>query len=103
LYFDLEERQKKENRKDVAIIRLEQIYPLPYKQLDELYKKYSKALWFWVQEEPLNMGAASFLQMNLKQINYGVISRHPGASTATGYSKVHAQEQKEIVDTAFSI
>jgi 2-oxoglutarate dehydrogenase E1 component len=51
----------------------------------------------------LNMGAASFLQMNLKNINYGVISRHPSASTATGYGKVHAQEQKEIVDTAFSI
>jgi 2-oxoglutarate dehydrogenase E1 component len=103
LYFDLAERQQKENRKDIAVVRLEQIYPLPHKQLDELYKKYSKALWFWVQEEPLNMGAASFLQMNLKNINYGVISRHPSASTATGYGKVHAQEQKEIVDTAFSI
>ena len=77
IYFDLAERQQKENRKDIAIIRLEQLYPLPYKQLEELYKKYSKATWFWVQEEPLNMGAASFLQMNLKSINYGVISRQP--------------------------
>ena len=69
IYFDLAERQQKENRKDIAIIRLEQLYPLPHKQLEELYKKYSKATWFWVQEEPLNMGAASFLQMNLKSIN----------------------------------
>lgn len=103
VYFDLAEKQQKDNRKDVAIIRLEQIYPLPLKQLGELYKKYSKAIWFWVQEEPLNMGAASFLQMNLKQINYGVISRNASAATATGYAKVHKQEQEEIIETAFSI
>jgi 2-oxoglutarate dehydrogenase E1 component len=82
---------------------VEQLYPLPLKQLDALYQKYSRATWFWVQEEPLNMGAASFLQMNLKSINYGIISRQPSASPASGYSKVHAQEQAEIVDTAFSI
>jgi 2-oxoglutarate dehydrogenase E1 component len=103
IYFDLAEHQQKENRMDVAVIRLEQIYPLPLNQLDNLYKKYNKATWFWVQEEPLNMGAASFLQMNLKTINYGIISRQPSASTASGYSKVHAQEQAEIVETAFSI
>ncbi|MBC7722154.1 MAG: 2-oxoglutarate dehydrogenase E1 component [Pedobacter sp.] len=103
LYFELADKQQKDNRQDVAIIRLEQIYPLPYKQLDILYKKYSKAMWFWVQEEPLNMGAATFLQTNLKSINFGVISRHASASTATGYAKVHKQEQEEIIDTAFSI
>jgi len=103
MYFDLAERQQKENRKDVAIIRLEQIYPLPHKQLEALYKKYNKATWFWVQEEPLNMGAASFLKMNLTQLNYGVISRQPSASTATGYNKIHLQEQGEIIETAFSI
>ncbi len=103
IYFELAERKQKEGKNDVAIIRLEQLYPLPEKQLMELYKKYNKATWFWVQEEPLNMGAAGFLQMHLKNINYGVISRHLSASTATGYSKVHAQEQKEIIDTAFSI
>lgn len=103
IYFDLEEKKRKELIQDVAIIRLEQIYPLPNKQLDNLYKKYHKATWFWVQEEPLNMGAASFLQMNLKNINYGVISRNASASTATGYAKVHAKEQAEIIDTAFNI
>ena len=103
VYFDLAERQQKENRSDVAVIRLEQIYPLPYKQLEALHKKYVKATWFWVQEEPLNMGAASFLRMNLSSINYGVIGRQPSASTATGYNKVHQQEQTEIIETAFSI
>jgi 2-oxoglutarate dehydrogenase E1 component len=71
--------------------------------LDMLHQKYSRATWFWVQEEPLNMGAASYLQMNLKTISYGIISRNPGAATATGYAKVHAQEQAEIVNTAFSL
>ena len=103
VYFDLAERQQKDNRTDVAVIRLEQLYPLPYNQLEEMYKKYSSATWFWVQEEPLNMGAASYLQMNLKSINYGIISRQLSAATASGYSKVHAQEQSEIVDTAFTI
>jgi 2-oxoglutarate dehydrogenase E1 component len=103
MYFDLAERQQKENRNDVAIIRLEQIYPLPFRQLEALHKKYGRATWFWVQEESLNMGAASFLQMNLKTINFGIISRHASASTATGYNKVHVQEQAEIVETAFSI
>jgi 2-oxoglutarate dehydrogenase E1 component len=103
LYFELAEKQAKENRQDIAIVRLEQIYPLPYQQLEELYQKYSKATWFWVQEEPLNMGAASFLQMNLKTMNYGVIGRNASAATATGYAKVHAKEQAEIIETAFTI
>ena len=103
LYFELAEKQLKENRKDIALIRVEQLYPLPEKQLQQLYKKYSKAVWFWVQEEPQNMGASTFLQMNLKSINYGVISRNMSAATASGYSKVHASEQAEIIDTAFNI
>ncbi len=103
IYFELLERQQKDNRRDVAVVRLEQLYPLPYRQLEALYKQYSRATWFWVQEEPLNMGAASFLCMNLKAIPFGVISRQASASTATGYGKVHAKEQAEIIDTAFTI
>ncbi len=102
IYYDLSEHQTKNSRKDVAIVRIEQLYPLPEKQLQEIYTKYKGATWFWVQEEPLNMGAASYLTMHLKSINYGVISRTASASTATGYAKVHAQEQQEIIDTAFS-
>jgi len=103
LYFELAEKQQKEDRKDIAIVRLEQLYPVPEKQLLNLYNKYNKAIWFWVQEEPLNMGAASFLQMNLKSINYGIISRNASAATASGYAKVHAVEQADIIDTAFNI
>ena len=76
---------------------------MPQNQLDVLYKKYSKAIWYWVQEEPLNMGAATFLRMNMKNINFYIISRQAGAATATGYAKVHAREQAEIISAAFSI
>ena len=103
IYFDLLEYKQKNNQHDVALVRLEQIHPLPVMQLDELHKQYAKATWFWVQEEPLNMGAASFLQMYLKSFNYGVISRQPSASTATVFNKVHHQEQTELVETAFQI
>lgn len=112
IYFDLSAKQQKDSRKDVALVRVEQLYPLPYKQLSALYGKYNKAIWYWVQEEPLNMGAASFLQMNLNtglrqmglpEMNYGVISRESSASPASGFTKIHAQEQAEIIETAFSI
>jgi 2-oxoglutarate dehydrogenase E1 component len=101
--YELAEKQKTENRNDIAIVRLEQLYPLPVNQIKALQQKYDKAVWFWVQEEPLNMGAASFLQMNLKVIKFGVISRQSSASTATGYMKVHTKEQADIITTAFSI
>lgn len=103
MYFDLAEKQLKDNRKDIALIRLEQIHPLPQNQLDLLHAKYKKAKWFWVQEEPLNMGAATFLKMNLQTINFSVISRTASASTATGYAKIHIKEQLEIIEKAFSI
>ncbi len=103
IYFDLAERKEKDQRKDIALIRLEQLYPLPEHQLNLIRLKYNKASWFWIQEEPMNMGAASYLKMNLNAISFGVIARQASASTATGYNKIHQLEQAEILDTAFSI
>lgn len=103
IYFELAEKQQKENRTDIAIIRIEQLYPLPTVQIEGLHKKYNNANWFWVQEEPLNMGAASYLKMNLNSFNFKIISRQNSAAVATGYAKVHAQEQKEIIELAFSL
>lgn len=103
MYFDLSEKQLADKREDVAIVRLEQIYPLPVQQLQDIRAKYKKAEWIWVQEEPRNMGALSFLQMSLPEdfkIRY--ISRNPGASTATGFAKKHAAEQQGLVDQAFA-
>ncbi|MNS31594.1 2-oxoglutarate dehydrogenase E1 component [compost metagenome] len=103
IYFDLSEKQLAENRTDVAVVRLEQIHPLPQEQLNALYQKYNGAQWLWVQEEPKNMGAASFLKMNInKPINLGYLTRKASAATATGFAKLHAQEQQMLVDQAFS-
>ncbi len=102
VYFDLLDYKVKNKVDDVAIVRLEQIYPLPFNQLKQLNEKYDKANWKWVQEEPKNMGAASFLKMNLDLFPFEIVSRTPSASTATGYSKVHAAEQEAIVKTAFA-
>lgn len=103
MYFDLSDKQLAENRDDVAIIRLEQIHPLPQNQLKKLTEKYRNAQWLWVQEEPRNMGAASFLKMNLEGINIGYLTRQAAAATATGFAKKHISEQKALVDEAFSI
>ena len=103
MYFDLSEKQLTDKRDDVAIVRLEQIYPLPQQQLNELRAKYKKAEWMWVQEEPKNMGAFWFLKMNLENFEMKYISRAPGASTATGFSKKHAIEQAQLVEQAFNL
>ena len=71
--------------------------------MEDLYKKYNNATWFWVQEEPLNMGAASFLQMNLKRLIMESSAGSQVLQLLHGFGKVHAQEQEEIIDTAFSI
>ena len=102
VYFDLNEYKTKNNIEDVAIVRLEQIYPLATTQLEQLKLKYKKAEWVWVQEEPMNMGAASFLKMNLDVLEFRMIGRHASAATATGFSKVHAKEQEEIIQKAFA-
>lgn len=103
IYFELEDKKQKGEFKDVAIIRLEQLYPLPQKKLSDLYAKYANSIWYWVQEEPQNMGAAFYLRMNLVDINFYIISRKPSAATATGYGKTHAKEQADIIEKAFSI
>ncbi|MEY3376862.1 MAG: hypothetical protein RL463_1172 [Bacteroidota bacterium] len=102
VYFDLNEYKTKNNIEDVAIVRLEQIYPLATTQLEQLKNKYKKAEWVWVQEEPMNMGAASFLKMNLDVLEFRMIGRHASAATATGFSKVHVKEQEEIIQKAFA-
>lgn len=101
VYYDLLERQRSENRKDIAIARLEQLYPLPISQLEQLFEKYSAAELYWVQEEPVNMGAWQYILSFLYQKNIKLISRKASASPATGYKKVHDQQQQDIVDKAF--
>jgi 2-oxoglutarate dehydrogenase E1 component len=105
IYYDLLEKQQADKRKDVAIVRIEQLYPTPIVQILKIKAKYNKATeFFWVQEEPENMGAWPYICRkfhNDKLINLNVISRHEGSSTATGFAKQHAAQQMHIVAKAF--
>lgn len=102
MYFDLSEKQMADQRSDVAIVRLEQIYPLPQAQLEALQTKYKGAKWYWVQEEPKNMGALPYLKLNLENIDITYLSRTASASPATGFAKMHTIEQNNIIDAAFA-
>lgn len=101
VYYDLLKKQQEEKRADVAIVRLEQIYPFPKKQFDALLKKYGKAELCWVQEEPANMGAWSYLAATQGEYGWKCVSRRAAASPATGFPKAHEKEQMEIVEGAF--
>lgn len=101
VYYDLVRRQQDDKRADVAIVRLEQIYPFPTQQFDALLKKYEKAQLVWVQEEPANMGAWGHLLLYHSQYNWKCVARPASASPATGFPKKHEKEQMEIVEQAF--
>jgi 2-oxoglutarate dehydrogenase E1 component len=103
IYYDLAARKKEEKRDDIAIIRLEQLYPLPEKQIRELMeKKYTGAMEIcWVQEEPVNMGAWRHVSFSLPDIPFRLISRRRAASPATGFKKRHDEEQEIIISVAF--
>lgn len=105
IYYDLIEEQEKANREDIAIVRLEQMYPTPYKQMDKLRAKYAKAEFIWVQEEPENMGPWPFISRIFRKsdFDFEVISRKPASSPATGFMKQHLEEQAAIVAKSFEI
>lgn len=102
LYYDLLEKKETDKRTDVALIRLEQLYPFPKKQIDTIIKKYNGAKEIiWAQEEPENMGAYTYLLRMWKSVNFKNISRNESASPATGSHKAHDKEQKELVERVF--
>ncbi|GAB4231939.1 MAG: 2-oxoglutarate dehydrogenase E1 component [Ekhidna sp.] len=102
VYFDLLEEQKKKKAKNVAIVRVEQIYPWPQKQIDAILKKYNNPKLVWVQEEPRNMGAWSYVKTRI-EMDFEVVARKISASPATGFAKIHKVEQDELVKRAFEI
>ena len=101
VYYDLLAKKREDNRDDVAIVRVEQLYPLPLNQLEAIFKKYSKAEAYWVQEEPENMGAWRYIYSTYPQRTFIPISRKASASPATGFKSVHDKQQEEIVRKAF--
>ncbi len=106
IYYELLEKQQRDKRTDVAIIRLEQLYPTPIKQIMALKDKYSHAdEYVWVQEEPENMGVWPYLYRKLGKsaLMPEVIARQENSSTATGYSKQHSAQQEAIINKAFLV
>jgi 2-oxoglutarate dehydrogenase E1 component len=106
VYFDLAQHKEKNQRDDVAIVRLEQLFPLPTAQVKAILKRYSNAEPIWVQEESRNAGAWSFLSEHFLYneaigVKLGYVGRPATASPATGYKKVHVKEQAELVERAF--
>lgn len=102
VYYDLLKRQTEENRKDVAIVRIEQIYPFPTTQVNAIREKYKKAESVWVQEEPINMGAWSYLATFHPELGATrCIARKMSSSPAVGFLKIHEQQQRDLVDRAF--
>jgi 2-oxoglutarate dehydrogenase E1 component len=103
VYYDLLEEQQKNSRTDVALIRVEQLHPFPAKQVTALLSQYPKtAKAYWVQEEPENMGYWTYILRAIGQGKLEVISRKLSASPATGFLKVHNQEQAGLIQRAFA-
>uniref|UniRef100_UPI000DAD9914 multifunctional oxoglutarate decarboxylase/oxoglutarate dehydrogenase thiamine pyrophosphate-binding subunit/dihydrolipoyllysine-residue succinyltransferase subunit n=1 Tax=Mycobacterium kyogaense TaxID=2212479 RepID=UPI000DAD9914 len=108
LYYELAARKTKDKREDVAIVRVEQLAPLPRRRLAETLDRYPNAKEkFWVQEEPANQGAWPTMGLTLPELlpdhlaGIKRISRRAMSAPSSGSSKVHAVEQQEIIDEAF--
>ncbi|MEX1131962.1 MAG: 2-oxoglutarate dehydrogenase E1 component [Flavobacteriales bacterium] len=109
IYYELLEKQQELSAEDTAIVRVEQLHPLPDKQLAAILEKYSNAeRHLWVQEEPANMGAWAYMHMTftehtvLSAYTLQRISRKASGAPATGSSVRFAMQQKYIIEKAFS-
>ena len=101
LYYELLQERKENNINDVAIVRLEQLYPLPKTQINTVIEKYNPEQLIWAQEEPENMGAWSHILRNLRYLPFEVVARSESAATASGSSKRSAKRQKTIIEQVF--
>lgn len=103
VYYDIAERREKEGVTDMAIVRLEQLYPFPQEQVDAILTKYKKAeKILWVQEEPENMGPWQFIFKRMYKTGIEYIGRNESASPATGYTKMHNQQSETIMEKLFT-
>ncbi len=102
IYYDLLARKEQLKARDVALIRLEQLYPLPEKEIEAVVKKYKNAmLHLWVQEEPENMGAWRYIQDQVRSVKLIPVARMASGSPATGLTGLHMIGQEEIITKVF--
>ncbi|MDF1694342.1 MAG: 2-oxoglutarate dehydrogenase E1 component [Saprospiraceae bacterium] len=103
IYYDLLEKKEKDNRTDIAIARIEQLHPFPEEAVQKMLAKYKKGDVVWVQEEPANMGYWDYILRYLRRTPIELIARPASASPATGFKKVHDDQQAEIINMAFKL
>ena len=109
VYYDLLKKRDEDARNDIAILRIEQLYPFPYDDLEEILTKYQNVEEFvWCQEEPMNQGAwfshRHRIQRVLDRLNnkkeVNLISRPAAAAPAVGLMKLHLKQQEELMREA---
>ena len=111
VYFDLLEAREAKGVKDIALLRVEQLYPFPFRTVEKELARYRKAEVVWCQEEPLNMGAWQFIDRRIEQALGAIdvaakrpryVGRPEAASPATGLHKRHTAQQQALVDEALA-
>jgi 2-oxoglutarate dehydrogenase E1 component len=109
IYYELLEARRVNRIHDIAILRIEQIYPFPGQQLDALLAQYTDTDdLVWCQEEPKNQGAWDFCKVRIPALidqrwQLAYAGRQPSSAPAVGSAKLHAQEQQQVVNTALDI
>lgn len=109
VYYDLLEQRRKNGQKNVALVRIEQLYPFPHQAIQTVLAPYAHVRDFvWCQEEPLNQGAWYCTQHHFREvIPFGAAVRYAGrpasASPAVGYLSVHQQQQQDLVNDALNV
>jgi 2-oxoglutarate dehydrogenase E1 component len=101
LYYDLAKHKLEKGLSNVAIVRIEQIYPIPNKQINQILKKYNTPNLIWAQDEPENMGAWPFLNRKLNCLGLKVVARNESASPAVGLMEKHTQALDKILNSVF--
>ena len=106
IYYELLTKRKELGITDIAFVRLEQLYPFPEKQIQVLINNYLKTgvkSWYWVQEEPKNMGAGNYIKNKLPQLEINMITQPESASPAAGSLQTHLKRINSIFDEVFAL
>jgi len=103
IYYDVIEEREKRGNENIAFVRMEQLYPVPYEQMDKVIAGYKNVKQkYWLQEEPENMGAWSHILRRFPKGDLDLISRKSSAAPATGSSKRHAARVGQLMNEIFS-
>jgi 2-oxoglutarate dehydrogenase E1 component len=101
-YYELKEKAEQMGAENLAFVRIEQLYPLPQKQIEAILEKYNAKNVIWAQEEPANMGAWIYIAMSLRKLNLIGICRPASAASAEGSKKLHEKRLAKLFNEIFS-